>query len=44
VQTQVEEMYFMFYLEYRNIAISRGISHGLPTNSQCSQSLKTQVR
>jgi hypothetical protein len=30
VQAQVEEMYFMFYLEYRNAALSRGILHGLP--------------
>jgi hypothetical protein len=44
VQAQVEEMYFMFYLEYRNVALSRGISHGLPTKSKCSHSLKTQVR
>jgi hypothetical protein len=44
VQGQVEEMYFMFYLEYKNAALSRGISHGLPTKSQCSHSLKTQVR
>jgi hypothetical protein len=27
-----------------NAALSRGISHGLPTKSQCSHSLKTQVR
>jgi hypothetical protein len=44
VQAQVEEMYFMFYLEFRNAALSRGISHGLPTKSQCSHSLKIQVR
>jgi hypothetical protein len=44
VQAQVEEMYFMFYLEYRNATLSRGISHGLPTKSQCSHCLKTQVR
>jgi hypothetical protein len=44
VQVQVQEKYFMFYLEYRNVALSRGISHGLPPNSQCSHSLKLQVR
>jgi hypothetical protein len=44
VQAQVEEMYFMFYLGYRNAALSREISHGLPIKSQCSHSLKTQVR
>jgi hypothetical protein len=44
VQAQVEEMYFMFYLEYRNDVLSKGIPHGLPTKSQCSHSLKTQVR
>jgi hypothetical protein len=25
VQAQVKEMYFMFYVEYRNVALSRGI-------------------
>jgi hypothetical protein len=44
VEDQVEEMYFIFYLEYRNVALLRGISHGLPTKSQYSHSLKTQVR
>jgi hypothetical protein len=44
VQTQVEKMYFIFNLEYRNVALSREITHGLPTKSQWSQSLKTQVR
>jgi hypothetical protein len=43
-QAQVEEMYFMFYLEYMNVALSRGISYGLLIKSQCSHSLKTQVR
>jgi hypothetical protein len=33
-QDQVEEIYFMFYLEYRNVALSKGISHGLSTKSQ----------
>ncbi len=36
--------FYIFYLEYRNTALSRGMSHGLPTKSQCSHSLKTQVR
>jgi hypothetical protein len=44
VQAQVEEMYFKFYLEYRNDTLSRGISHGLSTKSQYSYSLKTQLR
>jgi hypothetical protein len=44
VQDQVEEMYFMFYLEYRNASLSRGISHVLPIKSQSSHSLKPQVR
>jgi hypothetical protein len=44
IQAQVEKMYFIFYLEYINAPQSRGISHGLPTMSQCSHILKTQVR
>jgi hypothetical protein len=44
VQAQIEEKYFIFTLEYRNAALSRGISHGMPTKSQCSHSLKTHVR
>jgi hypothetical protein len=44
VQAQVEEIYFMFYLEYRNATLSREISHGLLIMSQCSYSLKTQVK
>jgi hypothetical protein len=44
VQAKDEEMYFMFYLEYRNAALWKGISYALPTKSQCSHSLKTQVR
>jgi hypothetical protein len=35
---------FYVYLEYRNATLSRGISHKLSTKSQCSHSLKTQVR
>jgi hypothetical protein len=27
MQAQVEEMYFMFYLEHRNVALSRVIPH-----------------
>jgi hypothetical protein len=44
VQAQVEEMYFIFYLKYRNVTLLRGISHGLPKKSQCSHRLKIQVR
>jgi hypothetical protein len=33
VQAQVEEKYFLFNLEYKNAALSRGIPHGLPTKS-----------
>jgi hypothetical protein len=33
VQAQVEEKYFIFNLEYMNVVLSRGISHGLPTKS-----------
>jgi hypothetical protein len=36
MQTQVEEKYFIFNLEYRNAALSRGIAHGLPRKSQYS--------
>jgi hypothetical protein len=36
VQAQVEEKYFIFYLEYRNTAISRGIPQELPIKSQYS--------
>jgi hypothetical protein len=36
LQAQVEEKCFIFNLEYRNVAISRGIPHGLPTKSQHS--------
>jgi hypothetical protein len=44
MQAQVKEIYFIFYLEYRNAALSRRISHVLPTKSQYLHSLKTQVR
>jgi hypothetical protein len=36
VKAQVELKYFIFNIEYRNVTLSRGISHGLPTKSQCS--------
>jgi hypothetical protein len=36
VQAQVEENYFIFNLEYRNVALSIVIPHGLPIKSQCS--------
>jgi hypothetical protein len=44
MQAQVKKMYFIFYLEYMNAALSRGIPHELPTKSQYSHSLKIQVR
>jgi hypothetical protein len=34
VQAQVEEMYFIFNLEYRHTALLRGIQYGLPIKSQ----------
>jgi hypothetical protein len=36
VQAQVEEMYFIFNLEYMHVTLSGRIPHGLPTKSQCS--------
>jgi hypothetical protein len=36
VPAQVEEIYFIFNLEFRYVALSRGILDGLPTKSQCS--------
>jgi hypothetical protein len=36
VQAQVEEIHFLFNVEYRHAALSRGIPHGLSTKSQCS--------
>jgi hypothetical protein len=36
MQAQVEEKYFIFNLEYKNAALSKLISHGLPIKSQCS--------
>jgi hypothetical protein len=44
VQTQVKEMHFIFNLECRRAALSKGIPHILPTKSQCSTKPKTQVR
>jgi hypothetical protein len=35
VQAQVEELWFIFDLECRHAALSRGIPHGFPTKSQC---------
>jgi hypothetical protein len=40
VQAQIEELYFIFNLEYRYAALLRGIPHGLPIKSQCSTSPK----
>jgi hypothetical protein len=36
VQAQVEEIYFIFNLEYTRDALSRGIRHELSTKSQYS--------
>jgi hypothetical protein len=36
MEAQVKEKYFIFNLEYRNAALSRGIPHGLKIKSQCS--------
>jgi hypothetical protein len=41
---KLKKYIFIFYLEYKNVALSREISHGLPTKSQCPHRLKTQVR
>jgi hypothetical protein len=35
IQAKVEEMYFIFNLECRHAALTRGILHGLLTKSQC---------
>jgi hypothetical protein len=35
MQAQVEELYFIFSLEYMCAALSRAIPHGLPIKSQC---------
>ena len=44
MQAQVEEVHFIFNLEFRNAALSRGMLHRLSTKSHAQQSLKTQVR
>jgi hypothetical protein len=36
VDAQVEEIYFIFNIECRYAALSRGIPYGLPRKSQCS--------
>jgi hypothetical protein len=36
MQAQDEELYFIFNLEYRCVALSIGISYGLSIKSQCS--------
>jgi hypothetical protein len=40
VQAQVEEIYFIFNLEYRYAALSRGMLHRLSTKSHAQQKLK----
>jgi hypothetical protein len=40
VQTQVEEMYFIFKLEYKYAALSRGMLHRLSTKSHAQQKPK----
>jgi hypothetical protein len=40
VQAQVEEMYFIFNLEYRYVALSRGMLHRLSTKSHTQQKPK----
>ena len=40
MQAQVEEMYFIFNLEYRYAALSRGILHKLSTKSHAQQKPK----
>jgi hypothetical protein len=37
VQAQVEEMYFIFNLEYRYAALSRGMLHRLLSKSHAQQ-------
>ena len=44
MQAQVEEVHFIFNLEFRYAALSRGMLHRLSTKSHAQQSLKTQVR
>jgi hypothetical protein len=40
MQVQVEEMYFIFNLEYRYVALSRGMLHKLSTKSHAQQKTK----
>jgi hypothetical protein len=40
VQAQVEEMYFIFNLEYKYTALSRGMLHRLSTKSHAQQKPK----
>jgi hypothetical protein len=40
VQAQVEEMYFIFNLEYRFVALSNGMLHRLSTKSHAQQKAK----
>jgi hypothetical protein len=40
VQAQVEEIYFIFNLEYRYTALSRGMLHRLSTKSHAQQKCK----
>jgi hypothetical protein len=40
VQAQVEEMYFIFNLEYRYAALSREMAHRLSTKSHAQQKPK----
>jgi hypothetical protein len=40
MQAQVEEMYFIFNLEYRYAALSRGMLHRLSTKSHAKQKPK----
>jgi hypothetical protein len=40
VQAQVEEIYFIFNLEYRYVALSRGMLHRLSTKSHAQQKSK----
>jgi hypothetical protein len=40
VQTQIEEMYFIFNLEYKYAALSRGMLHGLLIKSHVQQKTK----
>jgi hypothetical protein len=43
VQAQVEEMYFIFNLEYRYVALSRGMLHRLSTKSHAQQKPKYSI-